>query len=200
MSQRGNVEVSSAAAEAFRILRSSVKFAAGDQPIHTVLIVDVDRDEPSGVAEELGAAFARAGDRTVVVLTNSRDHSGPDTGFGDLLFDGTVDALGLQPDADGLAVIPAGRRLQADLLAGDKLSRAIAALREQFDYVIIAAASLPRHSDALGIGPRVDATILAVTSGKTRRARAIEARDALERVGARILGVVMVDGKRRRFW
>ncbi len=84
MSQRGNVEVSSAAAEAFRILRSSVKFAAGEQPIHTVLVVDVDRDQPSGVAEELGAAFARAGDRTVVVSTNSRDHSGPDGGFGDL--------------------------------------------------------------------------------------------------------------------
>lgn len=194
------MEGSSAAAEAFRILRSSVKFAAGDQPIHTVLIVDVDRDEPSDVAMELGAAFARAGDRTVVVLTNPRDHSGPDAGFGDLLFDGTVDALGLQPDADGLAVVPAGRQLQADLLAGDKFSRAIAALREQFDYVIISAASLPRHSDALGIGPRVDATILAVTTGKTRRARAIEARDALERVGTRILGVVMLDGRRRRFW
>ena len=200
MSQRGNVEVSSASAEAFRILRSSVKFAAGDQPIHTVLIVDVDRDDPSGVAEELGKAFARAGDRTVVVSTNSRDRGGPDTGFGDLLFEGTVDALGLERDADGLVVVHAGRRSQPDLLAGDQLSRAIAALREQFDYVIISAASLPHHSDALGIAPRVDATILTVTTGKTRRPRAIEARDGLERVGARILGVVMVDGKRRRFW
>ncbi len=200
MSEPRSADPSSAAAEAYRMLRSSVKFAIGDAPVRTVLVVDVDRATPSGVAEELGASFARAGDRTVVVATNGREHSGPDAGFGDLLFEGTVDGLNLSSDGSALSVLPAGRRSLVDMLAGDRVSDALDALKERFDFVVLSAASLPQHSDALGIAPRVDVTILVVTSGKTRRPRAIEARDALERVGARILGVVMIESKRRRYW
>ncbi len=198
MSER-SADMHSAAAEAYRILRSSVKFATGDRPIRTVLVVDVDRAMPSGVADELGAAFARAGDPTVVVATDGRLHHDQDAGFGDLLFGGTVESLGLAGGSQ-LTKIPAGRRSQPDALASDRVSDALNLLSQRFDYVILSSASFPQHSDALAIAPRVDATILVVTSGKTRRPRAIEARDALERVGARILGVVMVETRRRRFW
>lgn len=199
MSERFAGPGSTAAAEAFRILRSSVKFAAGERPIRTVLVVDVDRRTPSGVADELGAAFARAGDPTVVVATDGRLHDGQGEGFGDLLLGESIESLGL-PDGTELVAIPAGRRSQPDVLAGDRLSDALTLLSQRFDYVILSAASFPQHSDALAIAPRVDATILVVTSGKTRRPRAIEARDALDRVGARILGVVMVEDRRHRFW
>jgi Mrp family chromosome partitioning ATPase len=66
--------------------------------------------------------------------------------------------------------------------------------------LIVGCAGLPQHGDAIALAPRVDAVILTVTAGVTRRPRAIDARDALERVGGRLLGVVLVEPARRRFW
>jgi Mrp family chromosome partitioning ATPase len=73
-------------------------------------------------------------------------------------------------------------------------------LTETGAFVVLCCNSAPRHADALAIAPRVDSTILVVTGGSTRRARAVEARDALERVGASLLGIVMLEPKKRWFW
>src|SRR5574338_598914 len=91
--------------EAFRSLRSTVKFASGEQPIRSVLVVDIDRDTRSSVAEQLATAFAETLKRLI--------------------------------DSSGVA--------------------------------IVSSAPLPRYADALAIAPRVDAVMLVVTSGGTRR-------------------------------
>lgn len=189
----------SAAAEAYRILRSSVKFAAAERPIRSVLVVDIDRAVPSDVAPRLAEAFARAGDRCVYV--DATAGSGDEPGFADLIA-GRADAaaiasLGSLPN---LSVIAAGPALDADALASDRLPAALDALLTRNDYVVMRCAALPGRGDALALAPRVDATILVVTSGQTRRPRAIEARDALQRVGANVLGLVLIEAKRRVFW
>jgi Mrp family chromosome partitioning ATPase len=192
--------VRSAGEESYRTLRSTVKFAAGEAPIRSILIVDVDRDMTSGVAEQLARAFARAGDDCALVHTNSSvDTAAP--GFTDLVA-GTAAAgdVANASDTPHLNVVSAGSIADPDLLAGSRLSDAIDALLQNHAFVVLSSASLPRHADALAIAPRVDAVILVVTSGKTRRGRAIEARDALDRVGARMLGVVMIETRRRLFW
>jgi Mrp family chromosome partitioning ATPase len=190
----------STVAEAYRILRSSVKFATGGRPVRSVLVVDVDRAQPSGVAEQLARSFADAGDRCVLVETDVR--RGSDTpGFTDLVLGtATMDAvvrIGAQGEPSwigpGSAAVP-------DALAGKQLAPVVDALTEGYDVVVLSSAPLPAFGDAVSIAPHVDATILIVTSGRTRRPRAVEARDALERVGARLLGVVMVETKRRWFW
>jgi Mrp family chromosome partitioning ATPase len=189
----------SAAAEAYRILRSSIKFAAGERVIRTVVVVDIDRDDPSGVAEQLALAFSRAGDRCAFVDAGAQTDGQP--GLSDLLTGTaqvpTVVRSGAAPLLD---VVGAGTAPSADALASEGLTNALHALLDGHAIVIVSCAPLPRHGDALAIAPRVDATILVVTSGKTRRPRAIEARDALQRVGAQLLGVVLVEAKRRLFW
>ena len=190
-----------AAAEAYRILRSSVKFAAGERPVRSVLVVDVDRERPSGVAEQLARSFAASGDRCAFVDSDVRQADPDAPGLTDLIV-GTVDATAISSAsaAGEPSRIGPGSGRNPDLLADERLSVAIDAILQRHDIAVISAASLPAYGDALAIAPRVDATILVVTSGRTRRPRAIEARDALERVGARILGVVMVETKRRLFW
>jgi non-specific protein-tyrosine kinase len=192
----------SSADEAYRILRSTVKFAAGDGPVRSVLVVDIDRATSSGVARELAAAFARAGDRCVLVEADPRAAAGrDDPGFSDLLSGAApVGAVVQTADLPLLGVVGPGTLPNADLLAGERLSESIGVLPESHRHVVLACASLPQHGDALAIAPRVDATLLVVTAGQTRRPRAIEARDALARVGANLLGVVMLETKRRWFW
>ena len=113
-----------------------------------------------------------------------------DAGFSDLVH-GSAQVAGVTHAGDiaGLTVIGAGTASEPDVLAGAGVAAAVSQLQAEYDHVILTAASLPRNGDALALAPAVDATILVVTSGKSRRPRAIEARDALERVGARILGV-----------
>ena len=185
-------------AEAYRSLRSTVKFASGDHVIRSVLVVDVDREERSEVAEQLAAAFAETGDRCVLIDTDSRASADQTVGFFDLMrgIDGEV----LHATSGQLTRIGPGQAGSPDALAGDTFTATLDRLIDSHGVAILSAASLPQYADALAIASRVDAVILVVTSGDTRRPRAIEARDALDRVGARILGVVMVEPKKRRFW
>lgn len=190
-----------AADEAYRILRATVKYAVGEALVRTVLIVDVDRDEPSGVAEELASAFARSGDRCVLIDTNPRGTERRAAGFSDLLQgDASVADVAIASGLPGLTRVGAGTASAPDVLAGTGVTAALNQLVAEHEHVILSCASLPGNGDALALAPNVDATILVVTAGKSRRPRAIEARDALDRVGARLLGVVMVEPKRRRFW
>lgn len=188
--------------EAFRSLRSTIKFAAGELAVRSVLIVDADRSETSDSAEQVARAFAKAGDSCAHVDADFRSGSGSVPGFSDLLLGSvSLDAVLEANTGDGLlTAIGPGTVADPDLLAGDQVSRAMEALLQRFEFVILSTASLPAYSDAISLASRVDASILVVTSGKTRRARAVEARDALSRVGARVLGVVMIESKRRLFW
>jgi Mrp family chromosome partitioning ATPase len=185
----------------FRSLRSTVKFSSGERPIRSVLVVDIDREQRSGVADELATAFAEAGDRCLLIDTDVRGTVDRTDGFFDLLRgDISLDSIATTADGERLMRIGPGRNGSPDALAGDAFVPTIERLTEEYGISILSAASLPRYADALAIAPRVDAVILVVTSGRTSRPRAIEARDALDRVGARILGVVMVEPKKRWFW
>lgn len=188
-------------AEAYRSLRSTVKFATGERPIHSVLVVDLDRDERSDVADQLATAFAEAGDRCVLIDTDARGAGNRSSGFFDLLRgDGSVGSVDPQPVAGALTRVGPGQAGSPDALAGDRFGTVVGELVDTHGFAILSSAPLPRYADALAIASRVDAVILVVTAGGTRRPKAIDARDALDRVGARILGVVLVESKKRWFW
>lgn len=189
----------SAANEAYRILRSTLKFASGATQVRSVLVVDIDRTSPSGVAQQLARSFARAGDRCVLIETDTR-HGQREPGFSDMLAGTAIDGLVHPADGAGPAIVHAGSIVDPDLLAGAGCAQTIESLLADNDFAILSAASLPTHGDALSLAPRADAVVLVVTVGRTRRPRAVEARDALDRVGARMLGVVMLEGKRSLFW
>jgi Mrp family chromosome partitioning ATPase len=102
-------------------------------------------------------------------------------------------------DVHGVIRIGRGTAPDPDLLARDELGGVIGDLCEAYGYLVVTCAPLPQYGDAVAIAPRVDAVILVITAGVTGREAAIRARDALERVGARVLGLVMVERPRRWF-
>lgn len=186
-------------AEAFRSLRSTIKFAASERAMRSVLVVDLDRDQPSGVAEGLTRAFADGGDRCVLIDLRADAGSGP--GIAEVLSGRAAIGDVVQAPATGaVVVLGPGSDFSADLLASDRFPEIVDALGESGAFTVIASRSSPASADALAIAPRVDATVLVVSQGRTRRGRAMDAREALERVGAHILGVVMVNERRRWYW
>lgn len=207
----------SPAAEAYRSLRSTVKFADTDPPTRSLLIADVTRNgQHTVVAANLAAALALGGDSTLLVdgalrqprihelfgLTNSE-------GLAEWLAAGDVgQPLPLvESGVPGLRLLLAGHApssmsgtgAAADLLTGDLSARLLALLRDEATFVVMDAPPLSNYGDGLAIAARVDGVLLLVRSGKTKRAAAQHAKDALDRVGARLLGAVLTDTGRGRF-
>ncbi len=189
-----------AVAEAFRGLRSTVKFTGDGDPIQSVLVVDIDRQDSSRVAERLAEAFARGGDRCLYIDTDVRNGHSDQPGIVDLIEANIpVDETLQQTEIKNLTKIGPGTLDQPDVLTASHLPDTLELLEERFNYLVLSCAPLPEWNDALALAASADATILVISAGKTRRAEAIEARDALERVGANLLGVVMIERKRRWF-
>lgn len=218
--QPGNVAViaspTSRVAEAYRSLRSTVKFANVEPPIRTILMADAGTGgQHSAAAANLAAAIALGGDSALLLDANLRRPRLHEL-FGLPNEHGLAEWLGL-PDTgaplplvstgvSGLRLMTAGHMPQgastgavpADLLSSDRFSRLISQLRDQAGFVVVDAPALPEFGDALAIAPRVDAVLLLVRSGKTKRPDAQRAREALDRVGARVLGAVLTDVPARR--
>jgi Mrp family chromosome partitioning ATPase len=67
----------------------------------------------------------------------------------------------------------------------------IARLAEKADLVFVASSPVLSRSDAATIARHVDAALLVLGAGKSRRDDAAAAREILERAGTRVLGVVL---------
>ena len=85
----------------------------------------------------------------------------------------------------------------AELLASARMGEVIAELQEAVDYVLIDTPPLLPVSDALSVARHVDGVILTARLYATTLDEVRQARDLLDRAGARVIGVV-ADGVRRR--
>jgi capsular exopolysaccharide synthesis family protein len=94
-------------------------------------------------------------------------------------------------------IMSVGRHLASLVGFGkEELESFVASLRSKFDYVLIDAAPLGTYPDCAVLCDKVDAVVLVVRHGSTRREVVKRTRDIIVRTGGKILGVVL---NRRRF-
>ena len=192
-----------AAAEAYRSLRAAVRFTpVGDsgatQLLQTALIVDLDRPQASQLAANLVDTFVRAGERCLLIDTTEAA-SGSGAGLCELLR-GEATLAAVVRTQDGRAVLGPGTGDLDDLIASERMAQVLADAAAAWPRVVIACDPLPQRAVALALAPRVDGVLVTVSSGKTRRPRAVEAKESLERVGANLLGVVLLERRRSLLW
>ena len=199
----------SAAAEAFQSLRTNLEFSGLEQPLHTLLVTspsDFHRDpaDKSRAVANLAVTMAQTGDRVVVVdgdLRRPQQHAlfgvANSRGLADWLNDGQPVAP-LATEIDNLRLLPAGPTPgnPVALLSRNHLVDLLAALREEGDYVVIDAPPLLAVTDAALWASKVDGTVLLLEAGRTQREHAQRAKSLLEKVGARIVGAVLLNAER----
>jgi polysaccharide biosynthesis transport protein len=192
----------SPAADAYRGLRINLNFINYESHIKTVLVTSAAPSEgKSTVAANLAIALSQAGQR--VVLLNCDFHRPPGAtffecvdghiGLSDLLLTGEreIDAF-QQPEAlERLVVVAAGSAPPnpSDLLGSSRMQELIAALRESMDWVIMDAPPLLAVADAAALARWADGVLIVTHIGASTRGAARTARDQLEKIGARILGI-----------
>jgi capsular exopolysaccharide synthesis family protein len=199
----------SAAAEAFRTLRTNLMFSSVENPIHTLLVTSAANDDGKSTAiANLAVTFAQAGNKTILVdadLRQPKQHTiwgVPNTGLTNMMID---DALLANPPfvntpVENLQLLLAGDNPPnpADLLSSKRMSDVIGLLKARANYVLFDAPPVLAATDAALLGLKLDGVLLVVRAGQTRRDHTTRAREALERVHVRLLGAVLTNARERQ--
>ena len=198
----------SAAAEAYRTLSTNIQFSSLDRDVKTLLVTSVGPDEGKSIVLANLAITMAEGGRSVVMVDCDLRHPALHAMFGVPDQPGLTSMV-LNPDlappiratgVPNVSLLPAGPLPPnpAELLSSEKLSRALEAVGAHMDVVLIDAPPVAAVADASILATRVDGVLLVVDSGRTRRDPARRAHEQLQRVGARVLGVVLTNVKAER--
>jgi polysaccharide biosynthesis transport protein len=193
----------SAASESYRTVRTNVQFSSLDVPVGSIVVTSAQsREGKSTVAANLAVTMAQAGKRVLLVDADLRRPSlhrlfglSNRHGLTDLLLNErrAVEDLALDTHVPGLQVLPSGPQPPnpSEALGSRRMRQVLEEMRQIADVVILDSPPLLAVADGLVLSATTDAAILVVRSGATRRTLAQRAKEQLDRVEARLLGIVV---------
>lgn len=193
----------SALAEAYLSIQTNLAFST-DHGVPVSLAVTSTRpaEGKTTTSYALARLLARAGRRTLFIDADMRSPSAHhrlnlsnERGLSNYLA-GSDDLPSLiqhVPSHDGMHVMTAGPQppSAAELLSGDRLERMIAALRPDYDNIVIDAPPVMGLADAPLISSKVEATVFVIESRGTRRGMVQLAVQRLRAAKGQIVGVVL---------
>ncbi len=193
----------SAAAEAYRVLRTNLVFESRQQSARSLLVAELFSSGAAPVVANLAASLAQAGFRVLLVCSNRRSASaaclGLDgkegKGLSDWLVNGgSVNDFIVDANVDGLHVIPPGSPVQnpTELLTCEAMARLPKDLANGYHFILLEAPPVLETADASVLAQDVDAVVLVAGQDRLNASAATQARDRLNGVKARLLGVVVV--------
>lgn len=193
----------SSVAEGYRTLRANVEFASVDAPVRTLLVTSAVPNEGKTVtAANVAVVFAQAGRRVLLVDADLRKPAVhvifnlPNAhGLTTMLRNEAVtsESVSHATEQANLRVLPTGPLPPnpAELLGSHRMQTVLARLKEEADLVIFDSPPLQAVTDAAVLGSLTEGALLVVDARRSRRRAVRQARQALERSGAHILGVVL---------
>jgi non-specific protein-tyrosine kinase len=192
--------------EAFRIVRTNLRFNNGAGPPKRILVTSpMPQEGKSTVAASLAFSYAMAGQTTLLGVRST-------PGLIDYLIGESVPGEIVQvvphvvanSSANGSGSVGGSRAALAAIVAGEHLEGRSAELFETpafvefmsevsgaYDTIVIDTAPLLPVADTLEIVAHVDAIVMCVRASQTTHSQAIAGKTALEPVSERITGVVV---------
>src|SRR5689334_8134576 len=203
----------SSAAEAYRVLRTSVLLSAAGQPPKTVLITSGQPGEgKTTTAINTAISLAQLGASVLIIDCDLRrptthkvlgvDHlQGLSTYLSQAQV--TLDEVIQKLPIENLSLLPCGPipPNPAELIISERMKEMLGELSLRYDHIIIDSPPLINVTDPVILSTMVDGVILVVHGGKSTRDIVRRARQELATVGAKIFGVVLnnVDLKREGY-
>jgi non-specific protein-tyrosine kinase len=193
--------------EAFRTLRTNLEFTSLDKPLRSMVVTSAAPEEgKSTTLANLAVAMAQAGKKVILVDCDLRRPSlhqifnaRTAPGLSNMMRD---DALMNQPplqetQVPNLFLLTSGTipPNPAELVASRRMSDVIAALQQRADIVLFDAPPVIAVTDAAVLASKVDAVLLVVSAGKTKRDHAKKAKMLLDKVNAHLIGTVLTNVK-----
>jgi capsular exopolysaccharide synthesis family protein len=187
-----------AAAEAFRMLRSALLYRAQDDTRVIMVTSGGIGDGKSITAANLAITLAQADKKVILVSADLRRPSlheyfdvATDKGLAQALTNGGHPPV-IATGVENLALIPSGPPVEASahLFETNAFPAMIRTCREQADFVIVDAPPLA-ISDPLLMAPYMDGVMLVVDAGQATRGGLERIRDMLGRIGFKPFGAVL---------
>ncbi len=195
-------ETMSPRGEAFRKLRTNLRFVDATRPAKVILVTSsLPGEGKSAVSANLALSLVETEERVLVIdadlrkpqLSSSFDIEGA-IGLSNVLA-GQVepeDAIHAWGD-EGLSVLPSGSvpPNPSELLGSARMKDLIARLSDEYDHIIIDSPPVVPVADAAVASSHVDAVLVVIRYGKTARSVVTHALSALRAVRAPVVGVVL---------
>jgi len=193
----------SSAAEAFRTLRTNLRFARPDRDITSRLVTSSRPGEgKSLVAANLAVALAQEGKKVVLIDGDLRRPSvhkffglSNRVGLTNFILDSGDDIETYLQDAEteGLRVLTSGPLPPnpLDMVASQRTEQAIQTLTAEYDVLIMDSPPVLTVTDAMILATRVAAGLLVVQAGSTRRDVIVRAYRTLQKAGVDVLGATL---------
>jgi tyrosine-protein kinase len=190
-------------AEAYRAIRTNLLFSTLDREVKTIVVTSAAPGEgKSRTAANMALALAQAGYRTVLVDADFRRPSQHkifgrvrNIGLSNLMIQDIPEQelIHAFEDVPNLHFITSGPTPPnpSELLGSGRMRSVIASLRERYHYVVIDTPPVNAVTDAIVLAAAVDGVVLVAESNRTTYPSLVHAREAVERVGGQILGVVV---------
>ncbi|MBK8985779.1 MAG: polysaccharide biosynthesis tyrosine autokinase [Chloroflexi bacterium] len=206
-------EPRSPTAEAYRQLRTNVQYVGVIHELRTMLVTSANMAEgKSTTASNLAVALAQAGHRTLLVDADLRRPSlhrlfdlTNHEGLTNLLLnpDGN-DTYFQETNVPDLRVLTSGPLppFPAELIASERMTRLVAVLAEQADYVIFDSPPVLVVTDAVLLSQITDTTLIVVEAGRTRTQALVDSVQQITAVNGHIAGVLLnkIDARRGNYY
>lgn len=209
-------EPTSPMSEAYRTLRTNIQFSSFDEKIKTILVTSSSPGEgKTTTSSNLAVVMAQGGNKTLLIDCDQRKPSvhkvfkfSNENGLSNILVntnEGELKNVGIhQTEIVNLHVLTSGTRPPnpAELLGSAKMKHFIEELKQIYDFIILDTPPITMVTDAQILAQYTDGCLLVVSSGEAERDLVIKAKDLLEKVNAKTLGVVInkMDSSKRGYY
>ncbi len=192
----------SPAAESFRTIRNSIRFANPDRPIKSFTVTSASPGEgKSFFCVNIGISLASEGKRVLIIDGNLRsprvhDYFSKANSLGltnHLTGEASIDKIQIPSGVTGLTIIPTGPIPPdpARLVESQKMRDMVEEMVHNYDMVIIDSPPFFTASDALLMGAETDGTIIVVESGGTSRQRITDMLDFMKKANLNVIGAAL---------
>jgi capsular exopolysaccharide synthesis family protein len=190
-------------AEAYRVLRTNLAFAAVDGGLQTVMVTSASPSEgKSTTVANLALVMAQAGQRVILVDADLRRptlhkifKTSNNRGLTTSLVDGSTPVADhcCEIDIANLRLLTSGPLPPnpAELLNSQRMRQLIRELEAEADVVLFDTPPVLSVADASILAAQVAGTLIVVKAGQTRREALLRSAEGLQKTGANLLGVVI---------
>lgn len=191
----------SSVSESYRMLQANLKFLSSDNPVQIFTITSsIPKEGKSSVVANLSLALGELGHRVLIIDADMRRPSQHQVwelpnkvGLSNVLVEQQTWSEAVKHEDDKLDILTGGviPPNPVPLIDSHHMAVLLEEFHQAYDYVLIDSPPLAVAADALLLGKMTDGILLVTRPGLVDTGSAQSARDALERSGQKVLGLVI---------
>ncbi|WP_088042779.1 CpsD/CapB family tyrosine-protein kinase [Bacillus sp. EAC] len=189
-------------AEQYRTVRTNIQFSSIDKELRTMLVTSSEPSEgKTTTIANLAVTYANQGNKVLLVdadLRKPQIHSLFQVenfeGLSSVIVQNKlVSDVAQKTKIENLSVLTSGPipPNPSELLSSSKMKKLVESLKTEYDMILFDAPPVLAVTDAQIMSKNVDGTVLVVRSNQTEKEKVQKARELLEIVNAKILGVIL---------